>query len=167
MLTVTDLEFAEVHVPPVLVVEITSHCAPDPASISAATRQAFGSLMSFVTRHGLAINGQPRTIYTGVDAGGMSFICALPVASGPATLDDPSIRLDTLEEANAYRFTHHGPYPDLGKTYNQITAFMKEKGLMKSEADWARYMPMWEQYVNNPETTPASELVTHIYLPAV
>ena len=37
---------------------------------------------------------------------------------------------------------------------------------MRSEADWAKYMPMWEEYMNDPERTPAAELLTHIYLPA-
>ena len=51
------------------------------------------------------------------------------------------------------------------KTYGRITEFLKEKGLLKSEADWARYMPMWEEYRNDPTTTPEAELVTYIYLP--
>ena len=66
--------------------------------------------------------------------------------------------------AKAYRFTHRGPYPDLAQTYRRITAFMKEKGWMESEADWSRYMPMWEEYLNDPETTPPAELLTYIYL---
>jgi len=36
---------------------------------------------------------------------------------------------------------------------------------MQSEADWARYTPMWEEYRNDPETTPEAELLTYIYLP--
>jgi effector-binding domain-containing protein len=36
---------------------------------------------------------------------------------------------------------------------------------MNSEADWTRYMPMWEEYLNDPHTTSEAELVTHIYLP--
>ena len=54
----------------------------------------------------------------------------------------------------------------LAATYGQITEFLKAKGLMQSEADWARYMPMWEEYLNDPQTTPGAELMTYIYLPA-
>ena len=127
---------------------------------------AFDALMQFVTRHGLTMNGQPRAIYTAYGAGGVSFIVALPVAAGPAgPVDEPSIRVEPLAGTKAYRFTHRGPYPDLAQTYNRITAFMKEKGWMESEADWMRYMPMWEEYLNNPETTPPAELLTYIYLP--
>jgi hypothetical protein len=36
---------------------------------------------------------------------------------------------------------------------------------MQTEDDWLRYMPMWEEYVTDPDTTPAESLVTYIYLP--
>lgn len=42
---------------------------------------------------------------------------------------------------------------------------MQAKGLMESEADWVRYMPMWEAYRNDPETTAEAALLTDIYLP--
>lgn len=162
----TDLEFAEVQVGSALAVQLPGHCAPDPPSIGSAMRVAFDALGSFVARHGLTANGQPRAIYTDYGAGGVSFVVALPVIAGPTTVvDDPAIRVDTLGAAKAYRFTHHGPYTDLATTYNQITAFMKEKGWMESEADWMRYMPMWEEYLNDPEKIPAAELATYIYLP--
>jgi effector-binding domain-containing protein len=162
----TDLEFAEVQVGPALAVRLPGRCAPDPASIGVAMHAAFDALGSFVTRHGLTPSGQPRAIYTAYGADGVSFIVALPVVTGPATaVDEPPIQVDTLAATKAYRFTHHGPYAALAKTYNQITAFMTEKGWMQSEADWVRYMPMWEEYLNDPETTPAAELTTYIFLP--
>ncbi len=162
----TDLEFTEVQVDPALAVQLPGQCAPDPPSIGAAMHAAFDALGSFVTRHRLTPNGQPRAIYTAYGAGGVSYIVALPVAAGPPTaVDEPPIRVDTLGATKAYRFTHHGPYAALANTYSQITAFMKEKGLMGSEADWMRYMPMWEEYLNDPETPPAPELATYIYLP--
>jgi effector-binding domain-containing protein len=42
---------------------------------------------------------------------------------------------------------------------------MQTQGLLKTEADWARFMPMWEEYLNDPETVPEAELVTYIYVP--
>jgi hypothetical protein len=166
MPVVAELEFAEVQVGPALAVQVPGQSAPDPPSIGAAMHAAFDSLGSFVTRHGLTPNGQPRAIYTAYGAGGVSFIVALPVVAGPpAAVDEPPIRVDTLGATKAYRFTHRGPYAALAKTYNQITVFMTEKGWMQSEADWMRYMPMWEEYLNDPETTSEEELATYIYLP--
>lgn len=166
MATAIELEFAEVQVAPALAVQMSSQCSPDPASIGAAMQSGFGLLMGFVCRHGLTSNGQPRAIYTAYGAGGVSYTLALPVAAGPATgVDEPPVQVDTLPAAKAYRFTHHGPYPNLAQTYGQITAFMKDRGWMESEADWMRYMPMWEEYISDPEKTPPAELVTYIYLP--
>jgi len=31
-------------------------------------------------------------------------------------------------------------------------------------SDWARYSPMWDEYMSDPATTPESELLTRIYL---
>jgi effector-binding domain-containing protein len=164
--TATELEFAEVTSAAALAVQLSAQAGPDPASIGAAMRPAFEAAMSFVTHHGLTMTGQPRTIYTDYRPDGVSFTVALPVAAAPEQpVEESSIRVDTLPALKTYRFTHHGPYPNLGHTYSQITAFMIEHGWMTSEADWARYMPMWEEYMNDPDTTPPSELITHIYLP--
>lgn len=166
MTTATTLEFAEVQVAPVLAVQLDLECGPDPASIGAAIGAGFKSLMSFINRHSLTVNNQPRSIYTAYGPGGVSVTLALPVAAAPASsVVEPPIRVDTIQGTRACRFTHHGPYPDLAQTYNRITAFMIEKHWMESEADWARYMPMWEEYMNDPDRTPAAELVTYIYLP--
>jgi effector-binding domain-containing protein len=164
--TDTDLEFAEVKSAAALAVQLSAQSGPDPVSISAAMRPAFEGAMSFVTHHGLTMTGQPCTIYTDYRIDGVSFTVALPVAAAPEQpVEESFIRVDTLPALKTYRFTHHGPYANLGHTYGQIAAFMIERGWMTSEADWARYMPMWEEYMNDPDTTPPSELITHIYLP--
>jgi DNA gyrase inhibitor GyrI len=166
MSTATALEFAEVQVPPALAVQLDLECGPDPASIGAAMRTGFESLMSFINRHSLVPDNQPRAIYTAYGPGGVSVTLALPVAAAPPSLVVvPPFRVDMVQGTKAYRFTHRGPYPDLAHTYNRITALMIENQWMKSEADWERYMPMWEEYMNDPDCTPAAELVTYIYLP--
>ena len=166
MATAAELEFAEVKSATALAVQLSVKAGPDPASIGAAMHSAFEAAMSFVTRHRLRMTGQPRTIYTDYRPDGVSFTVALPVAAAPEQpVEESSIRVDTLPALKTYRFTHHGPYPNLAHTYSQITALMIERGWMKSEADWARYMPMWEEYMNDPDTTAPSELITHIHLP--
>lgn len=163
----TALDFSEVEVAPALAVQLDVECGPDPASIGAGLRTGFESLMSFADRHSLVLNNQPRSIYTAYGPGGVSVTLALPVAAPPPpSVTEPPIRVDTLPGTRALRFTHRGPYEDLARTYSRITAFMVEKRWMASEADWARYMPMWEEYMNDPDRTPATELMTYIYLPA-
>ena len=161
------LEFAEVQVAPALAVQMSGHCATDPAAISDAIGQKFQALFGFIARHHLVPNGPPRAIYTSYDSAGLSFLVAVPVADGAsAPAEDPSVLVDTLPGRKAYRFTHHGPYTNLSQTYNQVTEFLKEKGWLRSNADWARYMPMWEEYLTDPEKTPPAQLLTYIYLPA-
>jgi effector-binding domain-containing protein len=167
MTTATDLEFTEVRVAPVVAVQMSGECAFDLATIGETMRQAFGKVMAFVTRHSLHLNGQPRAIYTSCDPKSVSFIVALPIAAHPSTpIDEPPVFVGPLPGLEAHQFSHRGTYPQLAQTYSRITGFLKEKGYMKSEADWARYMPMWEEYMNDPEQTPAAELLTHIFLPA-
>lgn len=146
MLTATSLEFAEVQVAPALAAQLPCESGPEPASIGAAIRTAFESLMGFVLQRNLAMNGQPRVIYTAYGAKGVAFTVALPVTAGPeSAMEDSSIRVEVLPAGKCLRFTHRGPYSELAQTYNQITEFMKDKGWMQSEADWVRYMPMWEE----------------------
>ena len=49
-------------------------------------------------------------------------------------------------------------------TYDIIEAWLRARGAIKTTADRARYAPMWEEYLNDPATTPESELITRIYL---
>lgn len=159
------LEFMEVEVPSVLAAQMPGECGPDPAAISSAMRTAFQELMGFVRQCKLSPSGPPRTIYTAYGPQGVKFLVAMPVSSRPTmrTLGPGFVK--PLASMRAMRFTHHGPYAALTKTYGQISEFLKAKGLMKTDADWAKYMPMWEEYLNDPRTTPEAELRTYIYLP--
>ncbi len=160
------LEFTEVEVPPTLAAQMPGQSPTDPPAIAAAMGETFGQLMGFVGRHALRPAGPPRTIYTAYGAEGIKFTVVMPVAAPPATpVRSGPGSVGSLSGGKALRFTHRGPYANLMVTYGQITEFLKAKGLMQCEADWARYMPMWEEYLNDPRTTPESKLLTHIYLP--
>jgi effector-binding domain-containing protein len=160
------LEFTEVEVPPILAAQMPGQCAAEPAAIAAAMGETFGKLIAFVGQHALVPSGPPRAIYTAYIPDGVQFITALPIAAPPARPAEagPGF-VETLPAKKAMRFTHRGPYANLATTYGQITEFLKAKGLMQTEADWARYMPMWEEYLNDPHTTPEAKLMTYIYLP--
>jgi effector-binding domain-containing protein len=160
------LEFTEAQVPAVLAAQMPGECGPDPAAISSAMRTAFEKLAGFLRQHKLSPAGPPRAIYTAYGPQGVKFIVAMPIAAPPAAtrMIGPGF-VKPLASAKALRFTHRGPYANLMNTYGQITEFLKAKGLMTSEADWAKYMPMWEEYLNDPQTTPEADLLTHIYLP--
>ena len=166
MSTFEALEFTEVEVPPVLAAQMPGQSTPDPAAIAKAIGSTFGQLMGFVGQHKLRPSGPPRCIYTAYGPKGIEFIVAMPVAKPPAKpVKAGPGSVQSIPGGKALRFTHRGPYANLKNTYGQITEFLKTKGLMKTEADWARYMPMWEEYLNDPQTTPEADLLTYIYLP--
>jgi len=160
------LEHVEVSVAPSMAAGTSSRCPSDPASIRAAMERAFGTLMAFLARQGIRPSGPPRTIYTGYGPEGTEFTVAFPIGALPAPppAGDPVV-VAALPAGKAHRFTHRGPYPELGKTYGAITAWLKERGLIESESDWVRFMPMWEEYANDPRSTPEPDLITYIYLP--
>lgn len=160
------LEFIEVEVPSVLAAQIPGQCEARPTAIGEAIGSAFGQLMAFEKQHKLAPVGPPRTIYAAHGPKGIEFVVAIPIAAPLTQLvkTGPGF-IRELSGCKAMRFTHRGPYANMKDTYGQITAFLKSKGLMKTEADWAKYTPMWEEYLNDPHTTPEADLVTYIYLP--
>jgi effector-binding domain-containing protein len=162
------LEFAEVDVPRILAAQMPGVSGPGPAAIAGAMRTAFTELMAFVRQLKLSPSGPPRVIYMAHGPQGVRFTVAMPIAAPPAAtrMIGPGF-IKPIPPARALRFTHHGPYSELSKTYALITEFLKAKGLIKTDAEWAKYMPMWEEYLNDPQTTPAEELLTYIYLPSV
>ncbi len=152
----------EVHVEAVLAAQVDLHCGP--REIPATIGPAFGTAFGFIARHGLQCTGAPRVIYQTMDAADVRFTLAIPIAGAPAEPAGP-VRVAELPAAGTLRFTHVGPYDRLGETYEGITAWMLENGRMSSPADWAKYMPMWEEYPNDPQTTPPEQLLTYIHLP--
>jgi len=161
-----SLQPAEVEVPPVLAAQVSRRCDAAREAIKEAMGQTFGELMAYFGRQGLAPAGPPRAIYTAYGPEGVAFTVAFPIADPPAAArEDASVSVATIPGGKTLRFFHQGPYSELMTTYGRIMQYLQSKGLMQSEADWARYMPMWEEYLNDPQETPEADLRTYIYLP--
>ncbi|HZI27629.1 MAG TPA: GyrI-like domain-containing protein [Gemmatimonadaceae bacterium] len=161
-MTMTQMESTEVLVPATLVAQIEG-LTTRPADIGAAVGKAFGTLYPTMGRAGLTPSGPPRVIYTGWGPDEVRFTVAAPIDGKPATPLDAGVSTAKLPERVALRFVHRGPYRDIKATYDQIESWLRERGGITTPADWAHYSPMWEEYVNDPATTPESELVTNIF----
>jgi len=160
------IEPERVTVKPTLALQYASECGTDPKEIAEAMGQAFGVLQRFARQHGVQFAGPPRSIYTGYGEGGTEFTVAMPIASAPSgEVGEGLVEVGQIQGGTALRFVHKGPYPQLIDTYEKITTWLKDKGMIESDADWAKYMPMWEEYLNDPTSTPETELITQIYLP--
>jgi len=153
-------------VAPVTAVQLDCASGPDPASIGAEMHRAFSVLDEFVERNRLQPNAPARAIYTAWGPEGVKMTVAIPVVAPAAPVPaSGAVRLGTLLATRTLRFTHRGPYRDLMATYGRITAYLRAEGLIEDEAGWVRFMPMWEEYLNEPGTTPEPDLLTHIHLP--
>lgn len=164
MTTRLDIEATEVDVPAVDAVTIEARCRV--ADIGTTVPTLFSRLGEFVGRTALRVSGAPRIIYTEMDEGDTTLVAAMPVAAGASSHDgNADIRVRVLPAGRMWRFVHHGPYPNMGTTYDAITEWLRQKQLITDERDWIDFMPMWEEYVNDPATTKPEDLLTHIYLP--
>ena len=160
---VEKLENMEVTVPAMVVAQTRATSASAPDAISAVVGTAFGRIAAFQAEHGLPAAGAPRVIYTDWSPTGVKFTAAIPIAQAPPP-QTRDVAIATIPESRALRFVHRGPYRDLRFTYERIEAWLRERGAIRTMADWARYTPMWEEYVNDPATTLESDLITRIYL---
>jgi effector-binding domain-containing protein len=155
----------EVDVGPALAVQLDCESGSEPREIGAAMESGFRQVMEFIGARGIQLAGPPRAIYTDYGPTSVRFTLAIPVL-GPLPDDaEGPVRVGELAGGRTLRFIHVGPYDRLAATYEGITAWMTEEGRMESEADWVKYMPMWEEYVSDPERTAPEELVTYIHLP--
>jgi effector-binding domain-containing protein len=165
MPTTARLESMEVEVAPTLAVQLAMRSASTPDALGAAMGSAFDTLAAFMRGNGIVAVGPPRAIYTTFDRDETSFVVAYPIAATPLDLRNAGdVTIEMLPGGRALRFVHQGPYDELHETYARIEAWLRERGGISTAEDWARYSPMWEEYLGEPGTTPASELVTRIYL---
>jgi AraC family transcriptional regulator len=155
----------EVTVPAVVVAQCRASSAAEPTAIGAAVGSAFEKIDAFVKAKAIATCGAPRVVYTEWSPTGVRFTAAVPVRDVPrGVVDTAEVSIAAVPECTALRFVHRGPYREIRNTYDQIEGWLRARGGIKTAADWARYSPMWEEYLNDPGTTPESELVTRIYL---
>jgi AraC family transcriptional regulator len=164
-MTTTQLESMEVQAPATLVAQIEGITAA-PAELGAEIGKAFGRLFASIGQAGVTCIGAPRATYTAWGPDAVQFTVAAPIDRRPVEpMPANGATIAELPARTALRFVHRGPYRDIRATYEQIEAWLRERGGFKTAADWARYSPMWEEYLNDPSTTPESELLTHIFLP--
>jgi effector-binding domain-containing protein len=165
-MSVNTTEPVEVNVPSTRVVQVDIGSGSEPEAIRDAMMEGFGRIAVYAATHGLELTGPPRSVYTAYGPDETRFTLAFPIAPD---IPDPGpvggVSIGELSGGAMLRFAHTGPYDQLINAYGRITEWMVANGRMESDADWARYTPMWEEYVNDPDSTPPEELLTYIYVP--
>lgn len=74
-------------------------------------------------------------------------------------LNDERVQTIKLEAGRYARYRHVGPYAQLGEAYDNVYG----KWLPTSGYE-CRELPPFEVYLNHPDETPESELITDIYV---
>lgn len=139
---------------------VTRSASMNPQDIAAIMADAFGAVGRFLGRSGVKPAGPPLAVYRDWDeaAGTMTIDIGVPVAPSDTTRAKGEVHAGQTPSGKALKAVHRGPYPKLRDTYGALEAHMKTVALP---------MPAlaWEVYLNDPDTTPADDLLTEIYMP--
>lgn len=110
--------------------------------------QGFATLGQMFAKAKAELAGNPLAHYTDFDATTASFELGFPVLED----DIPALRAAGLSIGQTpggrnMTATHLGPYDTVSRTYDLMTAAMKEQKLSAAK-------DMWESYLSPPETPP-------------
>ena len=105
--------------------------------------------------------GPPMAIYHKFDIvkGVAEYTAALPVQTPPDTLPT-GLHVGQIVAPTTYKIRHTGAYRHLGSGWSAGMMRKRGKTFTSSKGD------PFEQYVNDPDSTPESELITEIHFPA-
>jgi effector-binding domain-containing protein len=120
--------------------------------------KAFKTVKAFADREKLSITGPFMTIYTATDDTGFQFQAGVPVEGEPKTAPQGEITIGTSPGGRALKFVHRGSYDAMDATYDAITNLLDEKKLDAKDL-------FIEQYVTDPLTSPADNLVIEVFVP--
>lgn len=166
MSKMTTFEPVEMHVAPTLAIEWDGEAPVESAAMSRVMGEGFAALQAFVLEHDLEVTGPPRAIYHRYGPASAAFTLAMPIMGAPVdSYKRGPVRIGELKGGKSLRFTHTGAYDQLRHAYDAIAEWLRSEGMMTSDADWAKFMPMWEEYPNDPASTSSEKLITHVYLP--
>ena len=155
-----DLAAAPGTVMPVTVAYISASSSKDTAEIGKAIGAAYMKVGAFMKANGLKQIGAPITIDTRYDDTGYGFDAAIPVDKAPekeVPADSP-VQVKQTYGGEVIKVVMKGPYTGMQATYVKLHSYVMARGYEPSG-------PSWDEYVSDPGSTPAAELITNIYQP--
>ena len=119
---------------------------------------AFAKLRAEAKRLELTEGGKPLTIFLESDDESFTFEAMLPLGSDPgAKQPGDGFSFGKNPGGKAMKFEHRGAYAEIEVTYEAITAFLDEKGLLAQDA-------FIEEYLTEPKSAEDTSLAVDIYV---
>lgn len=122
--------------------------------------EVFGEVIGSLSRQGLQPKGTPFSTYPKMEPdqkGRWEVVSGFPVERTFSA--DGKVVPYELPGGKVAVATHMGPYDTIGRTYEQLQAWVKQHDMRPAGA-------MWESYLTDPNAEPdASKWRTDVYLP--
>ncbi|MGD9968157.1 MAG: GyrI-like domain-containing protein [Hyphomonadaceae bacterium] len=127
------------------------------AEIGAAMASGFGEVFAFAMQNGVKPLAMPMSIYLQMPSDNkMAFRAAVLVSAEDAKRAAGQVKAGVMPAGEVYMTTHVGSYASLNQTHKAMWDEMTAQGISKT-------MPVWEIYIDDPQTTPEDKLRTEIY----
>ena len=128
------------------------------ATIGERIGAGFGVLMEHAAKTGAQWAGPPFILYPGEMAEELDVVICMPVVPGAVAGGD--VALEEVPGGRVATTMHVGPYPEVGKAYAALQAWMTDNGCRPGG-------PPREVYLNEPGAVPDAELLTEVDWPIV
>ena len=119
-------------------------------------RECYGDIMQYVKEIGAKEPIESFVIYYNMDMSNLEIDVGFTVSE--KLPDRGQIKMSSIQAGKYATALHEGPYDTLTDTYNELTAFVKEKEF--EVEDW-----VYEVYLNNPMDNPDEPPRTRIFFP--
>jgi len=128
------------------------------AEITAKITEAYGKIITFIAKNGIATAGTPKIINLDHGSDTFKFRAAIPVAATDVVDENNEIMANVLYAGKALKLIHQGPYVDFKKSYDILNAYIAQNKLQRNGYSW-------EDFVTDPGVVSEKDLITHIYQP--
>jgi len=129
----------------------------EPGAIGKAMASGFGAIYNFFTVKGITPVSAPSSIYMEMPSGDtMHFRAGIFVTADDAKKAEGDVKSATMSAGEVVTGTHVGPYANLNQSHKALWDYFEEHGLEKA-------MPVWEIYIDDPDSTPEADLRTEVY----
>lgn len=156
----SDIEIEHIVVETSQIAYLSTSSRPEAAAISAAMRDAYFEILSFIDEQSLTVVGAPMSILRTFSGAELVFDAAIPVGGvmDATPRSGAVVKLGQTHAGPAIRVKHTGPYRSLTTTHRKISAYLAAHGIERDGA-------AWESYVSDPGEVAEEKLVTYVYYP--